>query len=211
MKRKSRKSTTSARDVFPQDDKEIMDVSSSTKLYKEDYAEVQSLCAGGATESAVIRELVRRGLYARRYRQATNDPAFRELLRTFGRMVENRLYAFERRTRGQMDEDFGALAELLTLALSGNEFQIRELKPLAFNVTPEEVSEEDFVRGWAARIEDVRRHTREAREPQLRRRRQRLQELERKFPWREEQAGGAEVPTAEPAGDGAEPGDSSSS
>lgn len=49
---------------------DISDETGTTRLFTDDLAEVKSLCVDGKTKSDVIRELVRRGRYARRYRQA---------------------------------------------------------------------------------------------------------------------------------------------
>jgi hypothetical protein len=77
-------------------------VSSNTKLFVEDYEEVRQLCAGGKTESAVIRELVHMGLQRARYKKAASDPAMRELLRTFDEIMTHRLLQMELRLMQQL-------------------------------------------------------------------------------------------------------------
>jgi Arc/MetJ-type ribon-helix-helix transcriptional regulator len=64
------------------------------------------MCVNGKTKSDVIRELVRRGLYSRRYRQASTDPAFREILRTMDDMTGVRLHHLEQRLTRRMEADF---------------------------------------------------------------------------------------------------------
>jgi hypothetical protein len=54
-------------------DDEVSSETSTTTLYDYDLAEVKAMRVDGKTRSDVFRELVRRGLYARRYRQASND------------------------------------------------------------------------------------------------------------------------------------------
>lgn len=62
-------------------------------------------------ESALIRELVHSGLQRERYRQAANDPAIRELLRTFSEMLTDQLGPMEERITHQMavESDVAAL------------------------------------------------------------------------------------------------------
>src|ERR1700760_1992177 len=98
---------------FEDDNKRLASESSSTRLYEEDHVEIKSLCVGGRKESEVIRELVRRALYARRYRQATNDPAFRELLRAFDDQVGVRLHLLEERLNKRLDADLDLLLGLI--------------------------------------------------------------------------------------------------
>jgi hypothetical protein len=76
--------------------------SSNTKLYAEDYEEVQRRCVGGRTESFELRELVHSGLQREHYRKAASDPAIRELLRTFQEMLDHSLADVERRLREQI-------------------------------------------------------------------------------------------------------------
>ena len=130
--------------------------SSSTRLYEEDFVEVQGLCVGGRKESEVIRELVRRALYARRYRQATTDPAFREILRGFDDQVGVRLHLLEERLNKRLDADLDLLLGLIKHLCITSTFLVNELLPVSFSVTPEEVTEEEFRAGWDERFENRR-------------------------------------------------------
>lgn len=55
-------------------DDEISDETSTTRLYTYDLTEVKAMCVDGKKKSDVIREIVRRALYSRRYRQASTAP-----------------------------------------------------------------------------------------------------------------------------------------
>ena len=90
-------------------DDTIADETCTTRLYEYDLAEVKALCVGGKTKSDVIRELERRALYARRYRQASTDPAFREMLKTVNDMIGVRFHHLERRMASRLEADYLAL------------------------------------------------------------------------------------------------------
>lgn len=70
--------------------KALADRSSTTRLYAEDYDQIQSRCVNGRRESALIREAVHGWLVRERYKEVANDPALRELLRTFDKIVAHR-------------------------------------------------------------------------------------------------------------------------
>jgi hypothetical protein len=84
------------------EEEKLATASSNTKLYADDWEEVQRRCVGGRTESAELRDLVHSGLQRERYRQAANDPAMRTLLRTFDEMIEHRLTQVQARLIEQM-------------------------------------------------------------------------------------------------------------
>ncbi len=86
-------------------DDEISDETCTTRLYSYDLAEVKSMCMDGKTKSDVIRELVRRALYSRRYLQASTDPAFKEILKAFDDQLGIRLHHLEERLNGRMEAD----------------------------------------------------------------------------------------------------------
>ena len=148
--------------------------SSSTRLYEEDFVEVQGLCVGGRKESEVIRELVRRALYAKRYRQATTDPAFREILRGFDDQVGVRLHLLEERINKRLDADLNLLLVLVEHLCIASAFMLSELRPVRFSVTPDEVTEEEFLAGWNERFENRRAAVAEEIRQRLARRKQQI-------------------------------------
>lgn len=137
---------------FGDDGKRLSPESSSTRLYEEDYVEIKNLCVGGRKESEVIRELVRRALYARRYRQATNDPAFKELLRTFDDQIGLRIHHLEERLTRRMDADFVTLFNLIADVFIGANFMGQELGKVGLSLAPEEVPDEEFYAGFNERL-----------------------------------------------------------
>jgi hypothetical protein len=100
-----------------------------------------------------MRDLVRRALYMRRYRQAVNDPAFRELLRTFDDMVGRRMHHLEQRLRGLMDADFDTLIRLIAYMNFVVSFDAEELKQLRLELAPDSVTDEEFTAAWQARFD----------------------------------------------------------
>lgn len=94
-------------------DDEIADETCTTRLFEFDLGEVKALCVDGKTKSDVIRELVRRALYQRRYRQASTDPAFREILRAFDDQIGVRLHHMEERLRGHMEADHAMMQAVM--------------------------------------------------------------------------------------------------
>lgn len=126
--------------------------SSSTRLYEEDFVEVQGLCVGGRKESEVIRELVRLALYARRYRQATKDPAFREMLRGFDDQVGVRLHLLEERLNSRLEADFLALLNFVGQTFTAANFLVREMRSQSFMLTPEDTDEAEFNAEWEKRL-----------------------------------------------------------
>lgn len=68
----------------------LAELPSTTRLYHRDYLEVRSRCVGRKKESAVIRELVKKGLAADRLARAGGDPAVHQLLQTFDEIVAGR-------------------------------------------------------------------------------------------------------------------------
>jgi hypothetical protein len=126
-------------------DDEISETPCTTRLYAYDLAEVEALCVGGKKKSDVIRELVRRALYARRYRQASTDPAFREILRAFDDRMGVRLHHLEERLAGRMEADQVMTQTVLGYLYFAAFFGVEEMKNVRFLVTPEEVSEEEFL------------------------------------------------------------------
>jgi hypothetical protein len=98
--------------VFGTDDG-LADQSSTTKLYREDFKEVQQLCAGGQTHSEVLRNLIHKGLQRDRYKRAASDPAMRELLRTYDELLTHRLAETEARVRPHLSAEAGVIFEVL--------------------------------------------------------------------------------------------------
>jgi hypothetical protein len=133
------------------------------------------MCVDGKTKSDVIRELVRRGLYARRYRQASNDPAFREILRTMDDMTGVRLHHLERRLSRRMEADFDAMLSLVGFVYLAADFGVEELKQVRLLVTPESVSEEQFIEAWKGRFEEAKRGAAATIRAQLEKRRKLLE------------------------------------
>lgn len=154
---------------------EISAETCTTRLFVEDLSEVKALCVDGKTKSDVIRELVRRALYSRRYRQATKDPAFRELLKAFDDQMSVRLHLLEERLTGRMEADHS-----LSLALTGYiyfavYFGMHELRTVQLQVTPESVSEEEYMKAWDERFEATRKQVSESFKPLLERRRKQIE------------------------------------
>ena len=113
--------------------------SSSTKLYQEDYAEVQALCAGGESESAVIRELVREGLRRKHYRRAASDPAIRELLRTFNEMINHNLSETEARVRAHVQAESATACNLLIRMLPEVIFSADAFRQFPADTAPDDL------------------------------------------------------------------------
>jgi Arc/MetJ-type ribon-helix-helix transcriptional regulator len=135
---------------------EISDETSTTRLHVYDLAEVKAMCVDGKTKSDVIRELVRKALYARRYRQASTDPAFKEILKSFDDQVGVRLHHLEQRLAGRMEADFGLSLSLLGYLYFTAFFNVEEVKQTRLLVTPEGVSDEEFHAAWKERFAATR-------------------------------------------------------
>lgn len=135
---------------------EISDETSTTRLHSFDLIEVKAMCVDGKTKSDVIRELVRQALYARRYRQASTDPAFKEILKSFDDRVGLRLHHLERRLAGRMEADQVMAQTVLGYLYFAAFLGVEEMKQIRFLVTPEEVSEEEFLAAWQERFQAVR-------------------------------------------------------
>lgn len=114
------------------------------------------MCVGGKTKSDVIRELVRRALYARRYRQASTDPAFRELLAAFDDLVGVRFHHLEARPAARMEADSLALRGPPGYAYFATWFGNEELKHIWFTLTDEDVTEEQSLAPWNERFKLVK-------------------------------------------------------
>ena len=138
-------------------DDEISDETSTTRLYSYDLAEVKAMCDGGKKKSDVIRELVRKALYARRYRQASTDPAFKEILKAFDDQVGVRLHHLEQRLAGRMEADFGQSLSLLGYLYFTAFFNVEEMKQVRLLVTPDSVTDEEFLAAWDERFAAIRR------------------------------------------------------
>jgi len=134
MKKLSRR----LRKIVGEEDK-LAPSSSNTKLYAEDYEEVQRRLVNGRTESAELRELVRSGLQRERYKKAASDPAIRELLRTFQEMLDHSLSQAEERlaARLRIESSVAAnyLARIYPLAL----FAAEALRQLPADTAPDEL------------------------------------------------------------------------
>jgi Arc/MetJ-type ribon-helix-helix transcriptional regulator len=138
------------------DGDEISDETSTTRLFAYDLAEVKAMCVDGKTKSDVIRELVRRALYSRRYRQASTDPAFKEILKAFDDQVGVRLHHLEERLAGRLEADQVMAQTVLGYLYFAAFFGVEEMKQIRFLVTPEEVGEEEFLAAWEKRYQAVR-------------------------------------------------------
>lgn len=171
------------------DGKRLSPESSSTRLFEEDYLEVQNLCVGSRKESEVIRELVRRALYAKRYRQATNDPAFRELLRAFDDRIGLRINLLEKRLTKRMEIDFGTIMGLLGYVYVAENFAVGELKEQSLQLAPEDVTDEQFFAAWTERLEQMKQTA--------------WAEVKKRFDERNKRLGEVKKPS-EPEGDGGE-------
>jgi hypothetical protein len=137
-------------------DDEISDETSTTRLYSYDLAEVKAMCVDGKKKSDVIRELVRRALYSRRYRQASTDPAFKEILKSFDDQMGVRLHHLEERLNSRMEADHRMAETVLDYIYFAAFFGVEEMKQVRFLVTPESVSDEEFLARWQERFQTVR-------------------------------------------------------
>jgi hypothetical protein len=137
-------------------DDEISDETSTTRLHAYDLVEVKAMCVDGKTKSDVIRGLVRKALYARRYRQASTDPAFKEILKSFDNAISVRLHHLEERLAGRMEADFGLSLSLLGYLYFTSFFNVEEMKQVRLLVTPEDVSDEEFHAAWKERFAATR-------------------------------------------------------
>ena len=141
---------------FGKEDKQLASDSSSTRLYEDDYVEVQALCAGGRKESEMIRELVRSALFSRRYKQAMKDPAFRELLRAFDDQIGVRIHLLEERLTQRLEADFLTQADMVGYIFVAVNFMIDQIRGVSLNMAPESVSEEEFLAGWTKRRDVIK-------------------------------------------------------
>lgn len=137
-------------------DDEISDETCTTRLHAYDLAEVKSMCVDGKKKSDVIHELVRKALYARRYRQASTDPAFREILKSFDDQVGVRLHHLEERLAARMEADHLMNEAVLGYLYFASLFGLEEIKQMRFMLTDESVSEEEFLARWQERFRAVR-------------------------------------------------------
>lgn len=137
-------------------DDEIADETSTTRLYAYDLQEVKAMCVDGKKKSDVIRELVRRALYSRRYRQASTDPAFKEILKAFDDRMGVRLHHLEERLNNRMEADHLMAEAVLGYLYFAAVFGVEEMKQTRLLVTPEAVSEEEFLEAWQKRFQAVR-------------------------------------------------------
>ncbi|PYS75969.1 MAG: hypothetical protein DMF66_17315 [Acidobacteria bacterium] len=100
---------------------------------------MQQRLINGRTESAELRDLVHSGLQRERYRQATSDPAIRELLRTFQEMLDHSLSQAEERlaARLRIESSIAAnyLARIYPLAL----FAAEALRQLPADTAPDDL------------------------------------------------------------------------
>ena len=138
-------------------DDEIADETSTTRLFAYDLAEVKAMCVGGKKKSDVIRELVRRALYSRRYRQASTDPAFKEILKAFDERMGVRIHHLEERLTHRMEMDFQTLLGLVGYLYVAENFMLGELKGVSLSLEPEQVTEEMFLEAWQARMETMKK------------------------------------------------------
>lgn len=135
---------------------EISDETSTTRLYLYDLAEVKSMCVDGKTKCDVIRELVRRALYSRRYRQASTDPAFKEILKAFDDQLGIRLHHPEERLNGRMEADQIMSETVLGYLYFAAFFGVEQTKRMRLLLEPESVSEEEFLAAWDEQFRQVR-------------------------------------------------------
>lgn len=155
-------------------DDEISDETSTTRLYAYDLAEVKAMCVDGKKKSDVIREIVRRALYSRRYRQASTDPAFKEILKSFDDQLGVRLHHMEERLRDRMEADFGLSLSLLGYLYFTAFFNVEEMKQVRLLVTPDSVSDVDFLAAWDERFAAIRREAEATLRARMDKRRERL-------------------------------------
>jgi secreted Zn-dependent insulinase-like peptidase len=137
-------------------DDEISDETSTTRLYSYDLAEVKAMCVDGKKKSDVIRELVRRALYSRRYRQASTDPAFKEILRSFDDRMGVRLHHLEERLNSRMEADQVMSETVLGYLYFSAFLGVEQTKHIRFLLEPESVSEEEFLAAWDEQFRQVR-------------------------------------------------------
>lgn len=88
---------------------------------------------------------MRRALYARRYRQASTDLAFREILRIGDDMVGVRLHHLGGRHTNRLEAGHGLLLSLVGYLYFAANFGVEEMKQVRFLMTPGEVSDEEFI------------------------------------------------------------------
>ncbi len=173
-------------------DDEISDETSTTRLYAYDLAEVKAMCADGKKKSDVIREFVRRALYARRYRQASTDPAFKEILKSFDDQVGVRLHHMEERLKGRMEADFSFSLSLLGYLYFTAFFNVEEMKQMRLLVAPESVGDDEFLAAWNERFAATRREAEATLRAKTEKRRERIEGGDKE---REGQGqGGVEIP-----------------
>lgn len=137
-------------------DDEIADETSTTRLYAYDLAEVKAMCVDGKKKSDVIRELVRRALYSRRYRQASTDPAFKEILKAFDDRMGVRLHHLEERLNSRMEADHHMAQTVLGYLYFSAFFGVEQMKHMRFLLEPDSVSEEEFLAAWDEQMRQVR-------------------------------------------------------
>jgi hypothetical protein len=135
---------------------EISDETSTTRLYSYDLAEVKAMCVDGKRKSDVIRELVRRALYSRRYRQASTDPAFKEILKSFDDRMDVRLHHLEERLNGRMEADQVMSETVLDYLYFSAFFGVEQMKRMRLLLEPESVSDEEFLAAWDEQFRQVR-------------------------------------------------------
>jgi single-stranded DNA-specific DHH superfamily exonuclease len=155
-------------------DDEISDETSTTRLYAYDLAEVKAMCVDGKKKSDIIRELVRRALYSRRYRQASTDPAFKEILKSFDDMMGVRLHHLEERLRDRMEADFSLSLSLMGYLYFTAFFNVEEMKQVRLLLTPDSVGDDEFLAAWNERFAATRREAEEALRAEMEKRRKRV-------------------------------------
>lgn len=157
----------------PEDD--ISDETCTTRLFEYDLAEVKAMCVDGKTKSDVIRELVRRALYSRRYRQASTDPAFKEIIKSFDDQVGVRLHHLEERLNRRMEADQVMTEAVLGYLYFAALFGVEEIKQVRFMLTDGSVTEEEFLARWQERFQAVRETATKNMSAQVGRRRRQTQ------------------------------------
>lgn len=156
-------------------DDEISKTPCTTRLHVYDLTEVDAMCVDGKTRSDVLRELVRRALYARRYRQASTDPAFKEILKAFDDRMGVRLHHLEERLANRMEADHLMADALFGYLYFAALFGMEEMRQIRFQMTDESVSEEEFVEAWRKRYQAVRERAHANMRAHAEERRQRLE------------------------------------
>lgn len=134
---------------------EISDRTCTTRLFEYDIAEVEAMCGGGKKKSDVIRELVRKALYARRYRQASTDPAFKEIIKSFDDRVGVRVHHLEERLTNRMEADFALSLSVLGYLYFDAFFGVEEMKQVHLRVSPEQTTDGEFLAEWEERFAAV--------------------------------------------------------